>query len=82
MNKLLESQPQQGGEPVFDSPWQARTFAMAVKLSENGMFTWKEWADRFAANIAAHEQKGTVAGSDDYYRLWQLTLEELVAERG
>ena len=35
--------------PVFREPWEAQAFAMAVKLSEEGHFTWKEWADAVAA---------------------------------
>ena len=26
--------------PVFAEPWQAQAFALAVKLSEQGYFTW------------------------------------------
>ena len=32
------------GGPVFAEPWQAQAFALAVKLSDQGYFTWKEWA--------------------------------------
>ena len=35
--------PQDKGEPVFAEPWQAQAFALVVKLSEQGYFTWKEW---------------------------------------
>ena len=35
--------------PVFTEPWQAQAFALAVKLSEQGHFTWKEWATALAA---------------------------------
>ena len=34
--------------PVFAEPWQAQAFALAVKLSEQGHFTWKEWAAALA----------------------------------
>ena len=33
--------PEDKGEPVFAEPWQALAFALAVKLSEQGYFTWK-----------------------------------------
>ena len=36
--------PRDDGEPVFAEPWQAQAFALAVKLSEQGHFSWKEWA--------------------------------------
>ena len=81
MIELHPSQPQADGEPVFDAPWQAKTFAMAVKLHEAGLFSWKEWADRLAGNIAAREQSAPIASSDDYYMTWQETLEQLVSER-
>jgi hypothetical protein len=28
--------------PVFAEPWEAQAFALAVKLSEQGHFSWKE----------------------------------------
>ncbi len=30
--------------PVFDEPWQAQAFAMALSLQQRGVFTWGEWA--------------------------------------
>ncbi|MGH6819857.1 MAG: nitrile hydratase accessory protein, partial [Methylocella sp.] len=41
-------------DPVFREPWEAQAFAMAVKLSEAGHFTWKEWAEALGAEIANH----------------------------
>src|SRR5436190_12475375 len=41
--------PRDEGGPVFAEPWQAQAFALAVKLSEQGHFTWKEWAQGLAA---------------------------------
>lgn len=79
--ELFANQPQEDGEPVFDAPWQARTFAMAVKLHESGLFSWKEWSDRLSQNIAAHERENAVASSEDYYSLWQQTLEQFIEER-
>lgn len=79
--ELLSSQPQEDGEPVFDAPWQARSFAMAVKLYESGLFSWKEWSDRLSQNIATHERQGAVVNSEDYYSLWQQTLEQFVEEK-
>lgn len=58
-------------EPVFAEPWEAQTFALAVSLSERGLFTWKEWTEAVAA-----------APEEGYYERWLATLERLVAERG
>src|SRR5260370_33324423 len=34
--------PRDQGGPVFDEPWQATAFGLAVRLSAQGHFTWKE----------------------------------------
>ena len=81
MIRILDRQPNEDGEPVFDAPWQAKTFAMAVKLHESGLFTWKEWADLLSRNISNFEKEQKIQSNSDYYRLWQDTLEELVSER-
>lgn len=75
----FEKQPIDSGGPVFDAPWQARSFAMAVKLNESGVFTWTEWADHLSTHIAEFEKHREISNSDDYYTLWQSTLESLVA---
>src|SRR5437016_9640429 len=38
----LPKLPKDEGGPVFAEPWEAQAFAMAVKLSQAGCFTWKE----------------------------------------
>ncbi|HYM25496.1 MAG TPA: nitrile hydratase accessory protein, partial [Vicinamibacterales bacterium] len=45
--------PRDSEGPVFAEPWQAQAFALAVKLSDAGYFTWKEWAAALAAELAA-----------------------------
>ena len=42
--------PRDEGGPVFAEPWQAQAFALAVKLSEQGHYTWKEWAAALSDN--------------------------------
>ena len=74
----LPRQPQQDGEPVFDAPWQARTFAMAVKLHQAGLFSWNEWSSQLSRNISLFEENREVKTSEDYYTLWQQTLEQFV----
>lgn len=81
MIQQFEKQPTKDGEPVFDAPWQAKTFAMTVKLNETGVFSWTEWADALSVNIAEFEKHSQINNSDDYYKLWQNTLENLVAEK-
>lgn len=66
------------GEPVFEEPWQARTFAMAVQLNEAGFFAWQEWADELSRQIAAAEKVRPVRDAAGYYQVWQTCLEHLV----
>jgi nitrile hydratase accessory protein len=58
-------------DPVFNEPWEAQAFAMAVSLNATGLFTWTEWAAALADQIAADPNRS-------YYESWLLTLEKLV----
>lgn len=67
------SQPD--AERVFDEPWQAQAFALAVKLSEEGYFTWPEWSATLADELSAAPGRG-------YYENWLAALERLVTAKG
>ena len=45
--------PRDTDGPVFAEPWHAQAFALAVRLSELGHFTWKEWAAALERLVAA-----------------------------
>ena len=69
-------------ERPFDAPWQARSFALCIALHERGLFAWKDWQKALAANIAAHEKGGgAIVSNEDYYQIWQRTLEGMVGEK-
>jgi nitrile hydratase accessory protein len=70
------------GGPVFAEPWQAQAFALAVKLSEQGHFTWKEWAATLADELKAAEDRGEPDDGPQYYEHWLAALERLVVEKG
>jgi nitrile hydratase accessory protein len=67
-----------GPEPVFAEPWQAHAFALAVKLSETGHFTWSEWSAALAAELAAASRRGESDDGSRYYDHWLAALERLV----
>ena len=73
--------PQDEDGPVFAAPWQAQAFALAVKLSEQGYFTWKEWAAALANELRAAEQRGEPDDGSRYYDHWVAALERLVTEK-
>ena len=68
--------------PVFEEPWQAQAFALAVRLSEQGYFTWKEWAAALAAELKAAADRGQPDDGSHYYHHWLAALERLVTEKG
>ena len=71
-----------GGGPVFAEPWQAQAFALAVKLSADGHFTWKEWAAALADELKAAADRGEPDDGSHYYDHWVAALERLVAAKG
>jgi nitrile hydratase accessory protein len=74
--------PLDAGEPVFKEPWEARAFALAVRLHERGLFTWTEWAAALAERIEHARKAGDPDLGDTYYVHWLHALETLVAAKG
>jgi nitrile hydratase accessory protein len=74
--------PRDDDGPVFAEPWQAQAFALAVKLSEKGHFTWKEWAAALAAELRSAADRGEPDDGSRYYEHWLAALERLVVEKG
>lgn len=70
--------PRDEGGPVFAEPWQAQAFALAVKLSEQGHFTWREWAATLAEELKAASDRGEPDDGSHYYEHWLAALERLV----
>jgi nitrile hydratase accessory protein len=65
--------------PVFQEPWQAQAFALAIALNRRGIFSWTEWSYALGATIqsaGAHDEDGAT-----YYQCWLTALERLVAEK-
>ena len=79
---MLPQLPRDEGGPVFAEPWQAQAFALAVKLSEQGYFTWKEWAATLAEEIKGVAERGESDDGSRYYEFWLAALERLVAAKG
>jgi nitrile hydratase accessory protein len=74
--------PRDEGGPVFAEPWQAQAFALALKLSAQGHFTWKEWAAELAAELKAAAERGEPDDGSRYYEHWLATLERMVTRKG
>ena len=74
--------PPDAGGPVFAEPWQAQAFALAVKLSEQGHFTWKEWAATLAEELKSAADLVEPDDGSHYYEHWLAALERLVTVKG
>jgi nitrile hydratase accessory protein len=74
--------PRDDGGPVFAEPWQAQAFALAVKLSEAGHFTWGEWAEALGAELKAASDCGEPDDGSRYYEHWLAALERLAMAKG
>ena len=74
--------PRDADGPVFAEPWQAQAFALAVKLSDQGHFTWSEWATALALELSAASARGEpdLDGSH-YYHHWLTALERLIVDK-
>ena len=79
---VLPRVPRDEGGPVFAEPWQAQAFALAVRLSEQGYFTWKEWAAALADELKAAAHRGEPDDGSHYYEHWVAALERLVTTKG
>jgi len=67
---------------VFAEPWQARAFALALRLSEGGHFTRSEWTTALAQELQKVTGRGEVDDGSHYYEHWLAALEALVIQKG
>ncbi|WP_054162732.1 nitrile hydratase accessory protein [Rhodopseudomonas sp. AAP120] len=70
-------------ETKFDEPWEARAFAIIVRLAQDGHFEWSEWVECFSGEVAADtaiEAAGGVPRS--YYEQWLDAAEKLMIAKG
>jgi nitrile hydratase accessory protein len=75
----LPALPRDEEGPVFNEPWEAHAFALAVHLSEIGRFSWPEWTA-----LLSEEIQGAQGRYDppSYYLHWLTALERLCVEKG
>ena len=70
---------------AFSAPWEARAFAIALRLSAAGLFSWDEFRARLIAEVGAsdrvRERDGT-ADQGEYYEHFVRALEAIVTEKG
>jgi nitrile hydratase accessory protein len=79
-----EALPRSNGELVFEAPWQARAFGVAVSLVQAQGLDWEAFRSRLIEQIGAWESEHRNSASDayEYYEHWLAALERLVLETG
>jgi len=74
--------PRDDEGPMFRAPWEAQAFAMTLRLYQQGLFTWPEWAATLTAEIKRAQAAGDPDTGDTYYQHWLAALERIVSEKG
>jgi nitrile hydratase accessory protein len=70
---------------VFSAPWEARAFAIALGLSQAGLFTWDEFRVHLIAEVGATDRIRERDGTNrqgEYYEHFLRALEAVVTEKG
>jgi nitrile hydratase accessory protein len=67
------------GDPVFAEPWQAQAFAMTVRLHQQGVFSWAQWAAALSREV---HRPGRAGDGADYFDCWVAALSTLLSETG
>ena len=78
----LPALPRDEQGPIFKEPWEAKAFAMVIRLHELRLFSWAEWADTLAHEIHAARARGDADLGDTYYQHWLRALEAIVVRKG
>jgi nitrile hydratase accessory protein len=78
----IASIPRDTDGAVFEAPWQAHAFALALSLQERGVFTWAEWAEVLGTTRSRSATSSEAGCGDAYYRDWLTALETIVSAKG
>ena len=68
-------------QPVFAEPWEAHAFAIAVKLSEKGLFKWSECSEALTEEIKIAKEQGKPDFGNTYYQFWLSAIETILLEK-
>src|SRR6476659_10234065 len=76
------SPPRSNGELVFEQPWHARAFGLAVGLIQEQRLDWEEFRTCLIDEIVNWEREHGMASREvySYYDRWAAALERLVLE--
>ena len=75
--------PRKNGELVFQSPWESKTFGLAVALHEKGLYDWDEFRKALIDEIKQWNSKHNENDEEwSYYERWLSSLEKILLKKG
>ena len=77
----LPGLPIDNNEPVFNEPWEAQAFGLAVALHQNGCFLWSEFSQALGDEINRARENGEPDQGNTYYQYWLAALEKLCSSK-
>lgn len=80
-DEILPEPRRTENEPVFNSPWEARIFAMTINLYDKKFFDWEDFRQRLIAEIAVADSLPENE-RPTYYESWLAALEKLLIKDG
>jgi nitrile hydratase accessory protein len=81
--RSMETLGQPGTEgAVFTEPWEAQVFALAVTLSSQGVYSWREWTETLVGELAQIGSDTEALNGTRHYLHWLTTLERIAVAKG
>ena len=75
-----EGLPRRNGELVFEAPWEARAFGIAVAVCRAQGLEWDAFRQRLIEEISEWEQSHAGNLEWSYYERWLASLERLACD--
>jgi nitrile hydratase accessory protein len=71
--------PRKNGELIFETPWESRTFGIAIALCEKGVFDWEDFRKELITQVGKAERENfAITGMWNYYEIWTASLERVL----
>ncbi len=67
---------------VFAEPWEAQVFALAVTLSSQGLYSWREWSETLGGELAQVGGNTEALNGTRHYLHWLAALERIAVAKG
>ena len=80
--RLRDAPEPEAESPVFAAPWEAEAFALAVTLSSQGLYSWREWTETLGDELVKGAGDSETPDGPGYYLHWLAALERIAVAKG